>query len=206
MPISITIATMQRIFPSTPKDVLISYIPHINVLCNKHFIDTPLRLSAFLSQVGHESAELTRTVENLNYSAEGLIKIFKKYFTPDQSKEYAKNPEKIANRVYANRMGNGDESSGDGWRFRGRGALQITGKNNYQAFAKWCGKSLENVENYLSTPEGIIASAVYFWTKNNLNVYADKEDTVGLTRKINGGTNGLTERKNMYEHIRNILC
>lgn len=205
MSASITIAQLQQLFPSTPRDTLISFVPHINVLCDRYGINTPVRMAAFLSQVGHESAGLSRTVENLNYSEVGLLKIFKKYFTPDTAKTFAHKPEKIANRVYSNRMGNGTEESGDGFRFRGKGLLQLTGRNNYTAFAKWCGKTLEQAEAYLNTPEGAVASAIFFWSKNNLNEIADIEDTERLTKRINGGTHGLSERRDLYTKAKSIL-
>lgn len=205
MPVSVTIASMQAMFPATPKEILISYVPHINVLCNKYGIDNSIRLCAFLAQVAHESQGLTRTSENLNYSKEGLLKIFKKYFNEVSAEEYAHKPQKIANRVYANRMGNSGEESEDGWKFRGKGLIQLTGKHTIVAFAKWCGKSLDATLAYLETPEGAVASAVYFWHKNDLNKYADKEDIVGLTKRINGGTHGLKERGILYNKAKEIF-
>lgn len=205
MPTAITIAQLQQLFPSTPRDTLIAYVPHINVLCDRYQINTPIRMAAFLSQVGHESAGLSRITENLNYSESGLLKVFKKYFTSDTAKEYAYKPEKIANKVYANRMGNGTEESGDGFRFRGKGLLQLTGRNNYTAFAKWCGKNLEQTEAYLNTSEGAVASAIFFWTKNNLNTIADTENVELLTKKINGGVHGLAERRDLYQRAKKIF-
>ena len=157
---------------------------------------TPYRAAHFFGQTGHETAAFS---ENLNYSAGGLKKIFGKYFPGDLEEEYARKPEKIASRVYGNRMGNGDEESGDGWKFRGRGALQLTGKNNYTAFSKYLDKPeiLDNPD--LVSNEYAFESAVFFFDKNNLWSICDKgidsNTMTKLTRRINGGTNGLEHRK-----------
>jgi len=138
--------------------------------------------------------------ENLNYSAKGLMGIFKKYFpTEDLANAYARQPQKIANRVYANRMGNGPEESGDGYKFCGRGLIQLTGKQNYTKFAEDLGISLEDTVAYLETSAGAVSSAGWFWDNNNLNQYCDKDDFVTLTKRINGGTIGLEDRKHHYE-------
>lgn len=168
---------------------------------NKHIIDstinTRLRLAHFCTQIIHESSYLNTLVENLNYSAAGLRKIFPKYFKTDaEAKKFQRNPEKIANKVYANRMGNGNEASGDGWRYRGRGLIQLTGKTNYMAFFEAMKMDTLNPD-YLSTPEGAMKSAIWFWNKNGLNKLADKDDLVSITKKINGGTNGLADRKSI---------
>lgn len=165
----------------------------------EHFkINTPLRLAHFLSQCAHESGNFKLTKENLNYSAEGLNKTFKKYFpTLDSAKDYARKPEKIASKVYANRMGNGDEASKDGFKYLGRGFIQLTGKANYSEFDK------SVPEDIISTPELVatkypLASAAWFWNKNGLNALADKgaSDAVitSITKRINGGTIGLEDR------------
>jgi putative chitinase len=126
--------------------------------------------------------------------------VFSKYFqTPTIAAQYARQQQKIANRVYANRMGNGDEASGDGWRYRGRGAIQLTGKNNYIGFAHDMGMSLEDAIAYLETPEGAIMSAGWFWNNNKLNAIADKNDVTAMTKAINGGTNGLDDRARLYK-------
>jgi putative chitinase len=172
----------------------------LNKILPKYSIDTPERVSSFLSQTIHESAQYTRLVENLNYSAQGLMKTWKKRFpTPVTATPYHRKPEKIANRVYADRMGNGSEASGDGWKYRGRGCIQLTGKENYTKFAKFMGKSLDETVAYCETLEGAIESGCWFWSINNLNTYADKKDVKGLTKAINGGDIGLTEREELYE-------
>ena len=164
-------------------------------------INTPERVAAFLAQCAHESGGFKFLKENLNYRAESLLKTFPKYFkTLDEARQYEKKPEKIANRVYANRMGNGDEASGDGFRFLGRGLIQLTGKNNYTLFAAAIDTPLEQIPEYLQTFEGAIQSACWFWEQNNLNQWADKKDILTLTKRINGGTIGLADRQKHYDH------
>jgi len=175
-----------------------------NAICTilpEYEINTPERVAAFLAQCAHESGNFKFLRENLNYRAESLVKTFPKYF-PDlaTAKQYEKQPEKIANRVYANRMGNGDESSGDGFRYLGRGLIQLTGKNNYTIFAASIDTPLEEIPEYLGTFEGAVQSACWFWEQNNLNQWADKKDIVTLTKRINGGTIGLEDRIKHYNH------
>ncbi len=144
--------------------------------------------------------------ENLNYSAQGLLKVFPKYFQTDsQAKAYAKQPDKIANYVYANRMGNGDEASGDGFRYCGRGLIQLTGKSNYQNFADSLEMRVEDVPAYLATFEGAAQSACWFWETNKLNRFADAGDIKGLTKAINGGFIGLEDRIKHYEHALHVI-
>jgi putative chitinase len=169
-------------------------------------IDTPQRIAAFVAQCAHESANFKILKENLNYRWPSLRKTFPKYFPTDElAQQYEKQPQKIANRVYANRMGNGSEGSGDGWRYCGRGLIQLTGKNNYQAFADSLEMPVEDVPEYLATFEGAAQSACWFWETNNLNRFADKGDIRGLTKAINGGYIGLEDRINHYEHALHVL-
>lgn len=164
------------------------------------------RRAAFLAQLAHESAQFTAFVENLNYSTTALQKVFKKYFpTKELADAYARKPAKIANRVYANRMGNGDEASGDGYAFRGRGFLQLTGKNNYTKCGLDLGVDLLKDPDYLMTPDGAVDSALWYWKANNLNNYADHEDIKGQTKVINGGYNGLDERIAFYNKAKSVL-
>ena len=160
------------------------------------------RVAAFLAQTAHESGGFNDTVENLNYSADGLNATFAKYFKnatpPVDANKYARQPEMIANHVYANRMGNGDEASGDGWKYRGRGLIQLTGKNNYSAMAKSFGIPPDEITDYVKTPEGCVKSACWFWSTNKLNSYADAGDMETITKKINGGTNGMEDRMKYY--------
>jgi putative chitinase len=169
-------------------------------------ITSVLRASAFIAQCAHESARFARTTENLNYKPESLRRVFPKYFPTDAlANQYGRKPEMIANRVYANRMGNGPEESGDGWQYKGRGLIQLTGKNNYTLFAESTGMQLEDVPDYLETFTGAVQSACWFWNTNNLNKWADNSDIVTLTKRINGGTHGLDDRKQLYTLALSVL-
>ena len=173
----------------------------------KYDIDSADRIAAFLAQCGHESMDFTVLRENLNYGAAGLKGTFHKYFQTDEiAAAYERKPEKIANRVYANRMGNGNEESGDGYKYRGRGAIQLTGHDNYAAFAKSIEKSIDETIVYCETLEGAIESACWFWTKANCNVPADANDMLALTKKINGGTIGLQERTAHFNRNLEVLA
>jgi len=159
-----------------------------------------IRSAHFFGQCSHESAGLTKFSENLNYSESGLLKTFGKYFNAATAKKYARNPEMIANRVYANRMGNGDEKSGDGWKYRGRGAIQLTGKNNYTAFAKYLKRPdiLKNPD--IVATELAFESAKFFFDSNGLWTICDRgvnrSAIIDLTKRINGGIHGLDDRIN----------
>lgn len=168
--------------------------------CKAFDINTELRLAAFFAQVGHESASLSTIEENLNYSATGLRNVFGKYFKSDQdAANYARKPMLIANRVYASRMGNGSELSGEGWKFRGRGLIQLTGKNNYKLISDYFEEDFISNPDKLLEPVWCALSACWFWSTNNLNALADKGDVVALTKKINGGTHGLNDRIERYQ-------
>jgi putative chitinase len=157
---------------------------------------TPVQAAHFFAQTAHESGNFKAFSENLNYSEDGLLRVFPKYFDAIKARQYSRQPERIANRVYANRMGNGDEASGDGWRYKGRGALQLTGKSNYKDFADWLGKSID--PNAVAD-EYAFDSAKYFFDRNKLWGICDKgiDDAtiLALTKRINGGTHGLDDRK-----------
>ena len=169
-------------------------------------INTKPRVAAFLAQCAHESGGFKFLKENLNYKAASLRKVFPKYFPDDATAAaYANKPQMIANRVYANRMGNGDEASGDGWQFCGRGLIQLTGKNNYTFFAASLGIPLDEASEYLETFEGAIQSGCFFWEQNKLNQWADAGDILTLTKRINGGTIGLEDRIKHYEHALHVL-
>ena len=167
-------------------------------------IDNKNQQSMFLAQILHESAMLSRVIENLNYSELGLLKVFKKYFDRNTAKRYARNPERIANRVYANRMGNGNEDSGDGWKFRGRGLIQLTGKDNYADCGKGLGVNLLSNPDYLIAPVGATRSAAWFWKDKKLFHSANKGDIETNTKLINGGFNGLDHRTDLYSKILNL--
>jgi putative chitinase len=169
-------------------------------------INTPLRVAHFIAQCAHESGNFVFIKENLNYKAASLRKVFPKYFPDDAiAAAYANKPEMIANRVYANRMGNGDEASGDGYRYCGRGLIQLTGKDNYTFFAGSLDISVEEASEYLATFEGAAQSACWFWEQNNLNRFADANDVRGLTRAINGGYIGLEDRQRHTAHALHVL-
>lgn len=183
----------------------VSLVSSLNKLLEKNEINTLNRVSSFLAQCGHESANFRIFIENLNYSKTALLNVFGKYFDKETAVEYARKPEKIANRVYGNRMENGPESSGDGWRFRGRGLIQLTGRRNYRLFAKYKSMTIEEVVDYCETNDGIVESAIWFWNTNNLNKFADNDDLRGQTRVINGGFNGIDHRMELYEKGKQIL-
>ncbi len=175
-------------------------------LLPQYQIDTPQRMAAFLAQCAHESGGFVFIKENLNYRWQSLRKTFPKYFPTDQlAQQYEKQPERIANRVYANRMGNGAEESGDGWRFCGRGLIQVTGRDNYSWFAASLEISPEEASEYMETFEGAAQSACWFWETNNLNQWADRGDILTLTKRINGGTIGLEDRQKHYQHALHIF-
>lgn len=170
-------------------------------------INTPLRISHFLAQTSHESNDFKVLVESLNYSQEGLLRTFKKYFTPEQALAYARKPQAIANRVYANRLGNGPESSGEGWKYRGRGAIQITGKTNYLNCSQYLfgDDVLLKTPDLLLEPKYAILSACWFFEVNGLNKIADGNNIEIITKKINGGTNGLVDRMKRFDRIYSII-
>lgn len=180
------------------------YVASFNMWAVYFGLEDPKRVAAYMAQTFHESGYLQHAEENLNYSAEGLMKTFKKYFpTMEIAKAYARNPEKIANRVYANRMGNGNEASGDGWRYRGRGYIQITGKTNYQLFMKgdWCEKDVVKNPEVVSQFYFNQLASLWFWKSRGLNELADCENFNEITRRINGGYNNMADRKLLYRRF-----
>lgn len=204
----ITVESFHKLFPlcSNPQE----WVTAMESVLPAHGIDTPDRIASFLAQCGHESGGWSKFEENLNYGAAGLMVIFKKYFPSQElADQYARKPEKIANRVYCNRLGNGDEASGDGWKYRGRGPIQITGKANITAFAKklvgdWQ-KVVDNPSLISTDKQLALLSAIWFWDTNNLNKYADVKDINNMTRVINGGYNGLPERIKLYNEAIHLL-
>jgi len=167
-------------------------------LFEKYELSTPLRIAHFMAQIEHESG-LKPISENLNYSAKGLLKTFQKYFFDYNVNEYARNPISIANRVYSKRMGNGSETSGEGWRYRGRGFIQITGKENYFRLSNDTDIDFLKNPDLLLEEANAIISALWFWNLKGLNDLADKNDIVGITKKINGGLNGIEHRKELLK-------
>ena len=202
--------TKQQLKELLPKN---PYIDHwfsaLAQLLPDYEINTPQRIAAFIAQCSHESGGFTALQENLNYKPATLRKLFGKYFPTDAlAEEYCSKPNKqaaIANRVYASRMGNGDEASGDGYKYRGRGLIQLTGKSNYIAFADSLEISPEEASDYLATFEGAAQSACWFWETNNLNTFADKGDILTMTKRINGGTLGLADRQKHYDHALHVF-
>lgn len=178
----------------------------VSAIFVKYEINTLNRIAGFMAQCGHESGDFTIMKENLNYSSQGLLKVFGKYFDATSAEKYAKKPEMIASRVYGSRMGNGPEATGDGFKFRGRGFIQLTGKDNYTAFAKSINKTLDETVVYLETFAGALESACWFWKSRNLNLTCDNDDIVSMTKKINGGTIGLDDRKARYTKNKGLLA
>ena len=175
----------------------------LNKAFDKYEINTPKRIAGFISQGAHESRDFTALEENLNYSEKALNSVFGRYFGPGKrnAAEYARNPEKIANYVYQDEFRKsplGNTQPGDGWAFRGRGIKQLTGRSNYTAFAKDYGMTAEEAAAWCETKEGALASALWFWSKNNLNAVADTGDVRALTKRINGGDIGLDDRQRRY--------
>jgi putative chitinase len=204
---TLTKEQLAQLIPGNP------YLNHwhnaLSKLLPDYNIDTPKRIAAFIAQCAHESGNFRTIRENLNYRPQSLRRLFPKYFPTDQlANEYCSRPNKqeaIANRIYANRMGNGPEESGDGFRYRGRGLIQLTGKENYSWFAASLQIPVEEAAEYLETFEGAAQSACWFWEMNNLNRWADIGDILTLTKRINGGTIGLEDRVKHYKHALHVL-
>lgn len=186
-----------------------SVILELPSVMDKFNIQTPLRLAHFLAQCGHESGDFKLFNENLNYSAQGLRGVFGKYFpTEALAKQYERQPQKIANRVYANRMGNGDEASGEGFKFRGRGFIQLTGKSNYSAFAKFIGEDVVANPDLVATKYPL-TSAGFFFDTNKLwalcDLGATEEAVTKVTKRVNGGTHGLADRISKFKKYSSLL-
>ena len=200
----LTVSQLKEMVPGIP--YADHWVEALNQLLPDYEINTPKRIAAFVAQCAHESGGFKFLSENLNYKAESLMKVFPKYFSDmDTAKAYEKQPAKIANKIYASRMGNGDEASGDGFKYRGRGLIQLTGKTNYEWFAASIEVSPEAASAYLETFEGAAQSACWFWESNNLNKEADAGDIKQMTKKINGGYIGLDDRIKHYNHMLHVL-
>ena len=204
--LALTLDQLQQIVPKNP------YIEHWHkAFCEilpDYDINAPKRIAAFLAQCAHESGGFTAIKENLNYRPQTLVTLFKKYFDLDTATRYCALPNKqeaIANRIYASRMGNGDEASGDGYRYCGRGLIQLTGKDNYTRYAQSTEQTVEEASEHLTTFEGCVQSAAWFWEANNLNQYADSGDILTMTKRINGGTIGLADRVKHYNQACQVL-
>jgi len=195
---------LAQIIPGNP------YLDHwhhaLSLALPDYEINTPQRVAAFMAQCAHESGGFRALKENLNYKAASLRRVFPKYFPDDNiAAHYAGKQEMIANRVYGGRMGNGPEETGDGYKYCGRGLIQLTGKSNYQAFADSIETPVEEIPEFLATFEGAVQSACWFWEANNLNQFADRGDILTMTKRINGGTIGLEDRIKHYNHALHVL-
>lgn len=207
MAVALTQQQFNTLFPKAPEAAR----EHLNRAMLRYKIDSPVRVAAFLAQVGHEAAGLTATTENLNYSAEALAATWPNRYKGSDgkpnalAKNIARKPELIANYTYANRMGNGDPESSDGWKYRGRGYIQTTGKANYQRLTAATGTNFVAVPDLLAQSEYAALSAAFFWFDNGLNELADTGRFDLITRKINGGTHGEADRKARWEQARRVL-
>ena len=208
----VTKEQLTAFFNKTPAATVEPLVDDLNHAMENFFINTPQRVAAFMAQIDIESGGLKAREENLNYRAERLIEVFPRHFKDVDAKDYDRNPEKIANRVYRDRMGNGSEASGEGWRYRGRGFIQLTGKNNYTAFGKAMGMSPEEASKYMESAEGACMSAGWFWETNKLNSVADKGQIDEVSRIINAGpagqlssVHGLDKRRDAYKRALDIF-
>lgn len=206
---------LQRILPINREAII--WLPLLNKFLPQYGIDSRDRVIMFLAQTSHESMQYTTLKENLYYTSPlRIAQIFKTGFDLNKNskvdsneiefaKAYIRNPIKLASRCYANKIGNGDEASQDGWKYRGRGLIQITGKNNYNGLSLFLEKSIEDTVLYMETKEGALIGSIYFWLQNQINSFADVKDTRGATKRINGGIQGLSERINEYNRISTII-
>ncbi len=199
-------ANFKAIVPDVNWSYAQQYVSFFDTVLPKYNIDTPLRQAHFLAQVAHESGGFKFVKENLNYSAKALYGVFRKYFPSlDAANLYARKPEKIANKVYANRLGNGPESSGEGYKYRGRGLIQLTGKANYTSFSGSAGIDAVANPDQVASPEFALASACWYWQSRKINQYADADDIHMVTKRVNGGYNGLESRMHYLEEFKKLL-
>jgi putative chitinase len=202
--INLTLEHLQACLPEAKKANLEKYVEGFNETFEHFEINTPERMAMFIAQTAHESGNFNAVEENLNYQAKALLAFWPKKFA-GVADEYARKPEKIANRAYCDRMGNGNEASGEGYKYRGRGIIQLTGKDNYRACGKALGIDLVSEPDQVAKNPVAVLSAGWFWNTRKLNQWADKEDVVTVTKKINGGTIGLADRTAHFHHILEVL-
>ncbi|MEP0264102.1 glycoside hydrolase family 19 protein [Dokdonia sp.] len=201
----ITKEQFQTIVPDVSWKFIEPYLGIYEEVLEKYEINTPLRKAHFLAQISHESGSFRFVIENLNYSAKALFAVFRKYFPTLAAAELcARQPEKIANKVYSSRMGNGDEASGEGWKYRGRGLIQLTGKDNYKAFSADTGQDFVANPDLVTQPEWALSSACWFWKKRKINQFADADDIHMVTKRINGGFNGLEHRQHFLDEYKRL--
>lgn len=203
---AIALAQLERIMPAAGARAA-AFLAPLNAAMAEFAIDTPGRQAAFLAQVAHESGQLAFLVENLNYSARRLAQVFPRRFKFGEAARYARQPARIASRIYADRMGNGNEASGDGWKYRGRGLIQVTGRDNYHraSLALYRDDRLLDTPGLLEQPGPAARSAAWFWQSNGLNAIADRGDIALITRRVNGGVNGLADRVAYYTRAQEVL-
>ena len=202
----LTLHAICQIYPHCSPSLGASLLVALPGILEKYQINTPLRVAHFLGQTSHESGGMERLEENLHYSAERLLEVFGSHFHDAQiAAKYANKPADIANRVYADRMGNGDETSGDGWKFHGRGMMQLTGRDSYEVFSTHSGMDAIHNPNLLSVLPGGVESAAWFWMERQINHAADEDNVVLVTRLINGGELGLAERRELTQLAKRII-
>lgn len=203
----LTQAQLAEIMPHASEDDIRHFVAALNEELPRFELNSLNRVAHFVAQIAHESGSFKFKSENLNYSAPALRAVFGKYFTSQaMAEQYARQPENIANLVYANRMGNGDVESGDGWRYRGRGLIQLTGKDNYRACGEAVGVDLVSEPDIVAEdPKLSVAAACWYWQKRNINECADRDDVVAVTKKINGGTHGLEDRRVFLNRCKSAL-
>jgi putative chitinase len=204
----VTKSELLRICPNYPSDRLEADVLVLNAWADPFGINTPLRMAHFIAQLAHESGQFKYLEENMNYSADRLMAVFPKYFpTKALAEQYARKPEKIASRVYANRMGNGNEASKDGWKYRGRGYIMITGRTNYSAYEQsgFCNGKLTAHPEWLCNSPGRMKSAMWFWMKSGCNTLADNDDIRTITQRINGGMNGFADRQYYLRRAKRVM-
>ena len=206
----ITYDQFRAMIPTNPEPE--EWYEDIIDMFHKYEINTPNRIAGFMAQCAHESRDFTVLEENLNYSSDRLYQVFgRRYFpTKAHAEQYHRQPEKIANHVYmdenrSKRGALGNIYPGDGWKFRGRGIKQLTGRNNYEAFGNSIGITADEAAEYVATKKGALESACWFWSTNNIDRYADRDDIVGMSKRINGGTIGLDDRRNRYNRAKQML-
>jgi putative chitinase len=202
----ITYAQLQLVLPANTTVDIQEFTDVLNSIPPNYGIDNKDKFTMFLSQTAYESNYFTELTENLNYSPQRLLQVWPKRFNNDNVNQYARNPQALANYVYANRLGNGDPSTGDGWKYRGRGIIQLTGKVNYQSFADAIGKSLDDTVAYCETITGAVESACWFWHNKKLDQYSTANDVAQCTQIINGGILGLRDRTELYNKVATILA
>ena len=199
--------TQDQLARMLPNNTYVSgWFSALNEVLPDYDVTSLNRVAAFISQCAHESNDFVELQEDLNYSAERLVEVWPRTFTTTAfAAAYSYQPEKLANLIYANRLGNGDEASGDGWKFRGCGLIQLTGRSNYQLFANSISSSIDDMPNYLLTFQGAVQGACWFWESHDLNSLADSEEISAITQKINGGEIGLEDRLAKYQAFKDIM-